>query len=340
MATLNFREFVDKHPEILADRHKLSFTRDSDPKALASQFRESGVIMLRDVIPTDALRQCREAFGKFVATLARTDRDADLRGANNPLAVDDGPSAHWDKGEEESGSWHPPWVVRHKDRAPTAIVLGEFIRSWAWPVIEAICDSKEIVVMFGLCLARHRIDEDLPLGVHQDSTAVNPDVPLSIWIPLGEVAPRRHSGLGFIVPSPGHPLPADDDNDVGMQYVVDNLDKVWVPHYQPGDLTVHSRFSPHFTTGYGTHSERYSLEIRLWAKEDRLMKYYDPSLWVSRRNGVPVVIETKCSLGIGAHGFLASTALQVMHGATASATEPRRLSLPRAVMGALRSVVR
>ena len=49
--------------------------------------------------------------------------------------------------------------------------------------------------MFGLCMARHAIDKDPTIGVHQDARAVNPDVPMSIWIPLGETAPNRHSGL-------------------------------------------------------------------------------------------------------------------------------------------------
>jgi hypothetical protein len=33
---------------------------------------------------------------------------------------------------------------------------------------------------------------------------------------------------------------------------------------------------------------------------------------VCRCDGIPVVVETKCSLGIAAHGFLASTALLSM----------------------------
>ena len=335
MPNQTFRSLVEQHPEILTDRHKLAFSRQDSVEETATKFTQEGAIMLRGVIPTETLDECREAFGRFVGTLGRPRRNLD----ESAFALDDGPSPNWDKGEEDSGSWHPPWVVRDMDQSPTALVLSELIRSWAWPVIERICHSTEIVVMFGLCLARHRIDEDLLLGVHQDVTAVNPEVPLSIWIPLGEVAPKKHSGLGFIVPSPGHTLPADSSNDVGVDYLMANLDKVWVPHYHAGDLTIHSRYSPHFTTGYGTHSERYSLEIRLWAKEDHLAKYCDPSLRVARRNGVPVIVETKCSLGIGAHAFLANTAMLAMQPAGASA-KPRRAPIGQTLMGALRSVVR
>jgi hypothetical protein len=339
MQNLNFRQLVAQHPEILIDRHKLSFSPKNSPEEAASQLSQSGVVMLRDVLPGATLKECRETFRRFVGTLGKKGGDADLREGDNTFALDDGPNSEWDNGEVASGSWHPPWVVQYLGRSPTSVVLTELIKSWAWPVIEKICDSQDIVVMFGMCIARHRIDEELTIGVHQDAKAVCPEIPLALWIPLSETAPNRHSGLGFVVPNPGKVLLAGSDNDLGSDYVLDNLDRVWVPHYHPGDLTIHSRFSPHFTTGYGTQSDRYSLEIRLWANQDSLMRYYDPSVRIARRNGVPVVVETKCSLGMGAHGFLANTAHLAMQ-AVSPAGKLRRTPLTRRFMGAFRAVVR
>src|SRR5713101_2603311 len=113
MRNLNFRQLVEQHPEILTDRHKLSFSVENISGEAASHFLESGVVMLRDVIPPETLRECRHTFGRFVSALGKKSRETELRQSDNALAVDDGPSSAWDKGETESGSWHPPWVVRY-----------------------------------------------------------------------------------------------------------------------------------------------------------------------------------------------------------------------------------
>jgi hypothetical protein len=333
MLTPRFPQLVAQHPEILTDRPTLSFSRENSAAEAAAEWRRSGVVMLRGVLCPKTLAKCRGPFHQFINGVIKKNRAARSPCNDGALTLDDGPSAEWDNGEIEFGSWHLPWVVRHRGHSPMAVVVSKLIRSWAWPVIEEICHSKDIMVMFGLCLARHNIDRELHVGIHQDATAVNPDVPLSIWIPLQDVVPRHQSGLGFVVPPPDHALPAAANNDIGVDYVLSQLNNIWVPQYHAGDLTIHSRFSPHFTTGYGTQTDRYSLEIRLWAREDALMKYYDPSMRICRRDGIPVVVETRCSLGIAAHGFLASTALLSMQ--TTGDALP-----PRTVMSALRDVAR
>lgn len=308
-----FRELAKEYPEIFRPRDELCFERSIDRGAIASKWYESGAVLLRDVIRRDVLSEARATFHKFIATTIKP-------GAKGRAAVeknsgcDDGPAAEWNEGEVIYGSWHAPWVIRHNGQAAMAMVVADLIGSWAWPVIEEICRSTDIVVMFGLCIGRHNIDQDLSVGVHQDAVAVNPDVPLSIWIPLHEVVPRRQSGLGFIVPSPGAAIPAKPNNDIGVSYVIDNVEKIWVPHYRAGDLSIHSRYSPHFTTGYGTLTDRYSLEVRLWAHDDSLRHLRDPSVMVSRRDGALVISETRCSKGIGAHHFVATLAhLAMVH---------------------------
>jgi hypothetical protein len=297
-----FHEVAAQHPEMLRRRADLSFSRGSDPGAVAQQWRQSGVVMLREVLSPEMLSGCRRTFGSVPA-------------------FDNGPGPEWANGETIHGSWHAPWTIRHAGQIPMATVLSELITSWAWPVIEEICQSKDIMVTFGLCLGRHNIDQPLLVGAHQDATAVNAEVPLSIWIPLQEVVPTRHSGLGFIVPSPEQVLDAEPNNDIGSSYFMSQLGNMWIPRYQAGDLTIHSKFSPHFTTGYGTMTDRYSLEIRLWARDDALLKYCDPSMRINRLNGVPVITETRCSPGVRAHGFVVSTARMLMQTIGGLSTE-------------------
>ena len=54
--------------------------------------------------------------------------------------------------------------------------------------------------------------------------------------------------------------------------MLDNLAAAWVPTYQSGDFTIHSCHTPHFTTGYGTASHRYSVEIRAIERPLRLVE--------------------------------------------------------------------
>ena len=337
-----FHEVVSQHPEMLRRRPDLSFTRESAADAVAREWKNSGVVLLREVLSAGMLAGCRQTFDQFIETEVKKNGGTVPPANGNATALDDGPAPEWANGETIHGSWHVPWIIRHGGQFPMAMVLSELINSWAWPVIEKICDSTDIMVMFGLCLGRHNIDQTLLVGAHQDATAVNPDVPLSIWVPLQEVKPRRDSGLGFIVPSPAQVLEAEPNNDIGQSYFMTQLGSMWIPHYQAGDLTIHSKLSPHFTTGYGTMNDRYSLEIRLWARDDAFLKYCDPSIRVTRRDGVPVITETKCSLGIRAHGFVASTALQAMQavgGLPAEVVGESKPPPPQGIAAALRRLV-
>ena len=55
MPNQTFRQLVEQHPEILADRHKLAFSRQDNVEETATKFTQEGAIMLRDVIPTETL---------------------------------------------------------------------------------------------------------------------------------------------------------------------------------------------------------------------------------------------------------------------------------------------
>lgn len=96
------------------------------------------------------------------------------------------------------------------------------------------------------------VDKPLAAGAHQDATTVAPE--LLLWIPFHAVTPRHNSGLGFITPAPERVLPTLPRNDVGTEYVLANFHNAWVPNPAPGDLSIHTNLSPHFTSGYGTRT--------------------------------------------------------------------------------------
>jgi hypothetical protein len=200
-------------------------------------------------------------------------------------------------------------------------VLSAAIRSWAWDIVEEICQSSNIVVLLKFCTARHSVDSLLGVGAHQDAKVVASDVPLSMWIPLQDIAPGHNSGLGFIVPHPEQILPTLPHNDIGAEYVLRDPRNIWIPSFTLGDLTIHSRLSPHFTTGYGTLSDRFSLEIRAMARAAASPRHLDPAVYVARRNGVPTIVEAHGTSDIGAEAFLSSPDL-----AHAASKELRRVS--------------
>jgi hypothetical protein len=278
-ANPQFDELVARYPQVQQDRYGLAFAGDVPASQIADELSRQGVVMLRNVLPASILWPCHWSFARFVRSLKLDRRSVD-------------------------GSWHRPWLVRHWGHRPAAVILAALFKSWAWRVVEKICGSTDIAVLLGLCIARHAIDKPLGAGAHQDARAVAPDVPFSMWIPLHGIAPRRNSGLGFIVPAPDRVLPSLPHNDIGPDYVLGNFDRAWVPPYSPGDVSIHTSLSPHFTTGYGTHTNRYSFEVRAMARDAAPAKYHDPAVYVGRREGRAMVVDTNCSAGSDAHPFL------------------------------------
>jgi hypothetical protein len=271
--SLSCRELLDHHPAVLEDRHRLSFTRETGPGTIVEALSRHGVVMLRQALPVEMLEPCRDAFHNFSRSLGRPRR---WRWG------DEGPDPRWDAGESELGSWHMPWVVRHRGRRPAATVITALLKSWAWPIIETLCDSREIAILLGYCVARHNIDAALGVGAHQDATVVSDRLPFSIWVPLHDVTPGRTSGLGFVVPAPTSVLAAQRNGDVGPTYILQNLPNIWLPAYCAGDITIHSKMSPHFTTGFGTGTDRYSLEIRAAPSSQASPEEMDPGLFVDQ----------------------------------------------------------
>jgi hypothetical protein len=283
---MDFRTLLEQRPEIVEDRYSLSFWQRHPPSEIAPAFAREGVVMLKGALPAALIASSAEAFGNFI------------------LAGDDLPSER----KTADGSWHSPWLVRCGTRFPAADLISAVIRSWAWDVVEEFCRSANIVVLLKFCTARHSVDRLLGVGAHQDAKVVASELPMSIWIPLQPVVPGRNSGLGFVVHPPGGLLPTLPHDDVGADYVLGDPARLWIPRYAPGDLTIHSRFSPHFTTGYGTLSDRFSLEIRAMPRSAAPAQHLDPAIYVARRRGIPTVIDAQSSAAIGATAFLAAVA--------------------------------
>jgi hypothetical protein len=276
---MNFRSLLESHPEVTQDRHSLAFSRGVAPDDIARAFARHGVVMLKEALPHPLLETARCAFAQFLHT-----------GEVGP--------------RNDVGSWHSPWQVRDGKDFPAATVLAGLIGSWVWEVVEEICQSSTLVVLLKFCTARHTIDKLLGVGGHQDAKVVDADVPLSIWIPLQDIVPGANSGLGFVVPHAHNLLPTLPHDDVGADYVLRDPSNLWIPPYKAGDLTIHSRLSAHFTTGYGTLTERYSLEVRAMPRRTAPPAHLDPALYVARRNGRPTIVEAVSSPALGAAAFI------------------------------------
>lgn len=301
-------ELLTTHPEICRDRHRLSFSNATPPGVVQDALHNAGVVMLRSALAPNVLRSARRAFRRFAHRLNEPRSPFDQTRLGSGLSGDDGPASQWSLGEGNTGSWHRPWVVRAWNRRPAAAVITALVDSWAWRVVEGLCGSTDIAILLGFCIARHAIDEEAGVGAHQDAKVVSPEIPFSIWVPLQDVAPGHSPGLGFVVPSPSGLLPTLPHGDIGADHVLNNLAGVWAPTYRTGDMTIHAKFSPHFTTLFGTKSDRYSIEIRAMARDAAPIAIQDPAIYVARRNGVPAIIGTNCSTGTRAHDFLAVVA--------------------------------
>jgi hypothetical protein len=295
---LNIRELVEQHPEVLDDRFGLSFSKSDALEDMTDALREQGVVMLQGVLDVALLANARRSFARFAASLGQRRQWARL------LDRDDRPKPEWASGEVPGGSWHNPWVVRHWLQRPAASIISAVIESWIWPIVERMCGSTDIAILLGLCQARHAIDIDLGVGAHQDARVLPAIAPFALWVPLQDVEPKQRSGLGFVTGAPAGLLPTLPHNDVGPDYVVSRIDRLWVPSYRAGDVTAHVNMLPHFTTGYGTGADRFSLEVRAVAAREAANPLDNPSVFVSRVGGRPRIVSTHTEPPVRARSFL------------------------------------
>jgi hypothetical protein len=266
---MDYKDLIERHPDIVRGRPSLTFSRSDRPTDIATALAEHGVVQLQQALPPALLEKARGAFQSFIAARGRV------------APEEEGPY---------SGDWFTPWTAHEGDFFPSGAIIAAVIRSWVWDVIEQISGSSNLALPLQWCTARHRIDQTMGVGAHQDAKVVARDVPFSLWIPLSPIVPGRQSGLGFVIPPPAEVLPTLPHNDVGPDYVLADLARLWVPTYALGDLTIHTGLSPHFTTGYGTNADRYSLEIRAMPRSQAPADYLHPGIFVSRRNGLPTVV--------------------------------------------------
>jgi hypothetical protein len=106
---MNFKDLVESHPEIMRDRHALAFSEQRRPADIAVAFARSGVVMLKDALPSETLATCAEAFRRFVHS---SEAKEGVARAGRRLQTGDG--------EPHAGSWHSPWAVRYRDGFPAS----------------------------------------------------------------------------------------------------------------------------------------------------------------------------------------------------------------------------
>ncbi len=290
-----FNEFIAAFPQTLLDRRGLSCALGDgqSPEQLLRRFAQNGVLLFRNVLPAPLIRSLLERCLAFGARLQNSPPPP-ANGRDIAAAYRDGIGNYL-------------WEMQVDNEYFLAPLIPALLRSWIWPAIEAIVGSQNIVILLSLCITRHMIDESLGLGAHQDAVALPGAVPFSIWIPLQDVRPGSCAGLGFVTPPPAGLLPRQHHIDVGEDYLLGRADDVWLPTYGVGDLSIHHNLTPHFTTGFGTKTERFSVEIRCMSMETAPNRLQDPAMYVLRRDsGEPTIFKTGASVGNIANGYLAS----------------------------------
>jgi len=241
---VQYRELLDKHPEMLGNRFNLIFRRGSEDEAVA-QFRRHGVIQLRHALPPILLADMREKCMRAAAAFEPSSRAAE---------------------GYRSGKGNYPWEFQ-LDGYVLAPLFRAAIESWAWKVIEKICGSRRIVFFVPQCMARHAVDVAMDIGAHQDAVNVSVHMPFSVWVPLQAINPGQMSSLGFIVNGEQQIL----DLSRFPEHMLAHAEFLWLPAYELGDLTIHDNLTPHSTTGFGTGSERLSVELRCTSRQAALM---------------------------------------------------------------------
>ncbi|HXW26221.1 MAG TPA: hypothetical protein VEK73_15865 [Xanthobacteraceae bacterium] len=232
---MDFAELLARHPEVGADRHGLVFARGAE-RAAAAAYRRHGVVQLRNALAPDFLAGLREKCLRAGAAFDPASAAAEgfRTGKGNNL-----------------------WDFR-LDGYVLAPFFAAMTASWAWAVVQEICGSADIVFFTAECAVRHVMDETRGLGAHQDAVNVSHDMPFAIWVPLHDAVPGRDSALGFIANGERALIDPQDF----PAHMLAHRDDLWMPTYRAGDLTIHDKMTPHYTTGFGTGSERISVELR------------------------------------------------------------------------------
>jgi hypothetical protein len=278
-----FDEFLAVFPQILAERKQLVHGSDavSSLDVLAGRFDQQGLLVFKQALSPVLISRVLEHLIDFGKKLERFPELARW----DPRT----PSAY------RQGTGNHVWELEIDEQYVLAPLIPALVGSWVWPAVEMLCGSTDILIALPACVMRHVTDNRLTLGVHQDTTAVSDVIPHSFWIPLHDVVPELCSGLGFVVPRPDGALPCAPNTDIGEHYLLEHVNDTWLPSYSSGDVSLHHKFTPHFTTGFGTQTERFSVEIRCMAASSVAPEHLrNPSLYVTRGSeGQPQITEMR-----------------------------------------------
>ena len=237
---MNFTDLVESHPEVVRDRYALSFSKQRAPAEIADSFSRFGVVMLKNALAPELLETCAGVFRRFVQSFRTgTGHSSPANaGACKGWVAKQTAGAGTVPGRCGTGIIFPPQPSCRRSSGPG---YGMLSRKFAARRTSSFCSSGA------------------PLGAASTSrsasarTRMQKSWPLPFLSQFGfrcrKSCRAMNSGLGFVVPGPDRLLPTLPHDDVGPEYVLSDLARLWIPPYAVGDLTIHSRFSPHFTTG-------------------------------------------------------------------------------------------
>ena len=123
---MNYKALIENQPEVVDDRHSLSFSHQHFPRDIAQAFSRFGVVMLKER-SAPMLKSCLDAFRSFVHSSTANRAESHARGGQGQ-----------------------PWLVRCGNFYPAATVISAVINSWTWNVVEELCQSSNIVVLLEL----------------------------------------------------------------------------------------------------------------------------------------------------------------------------------------------
>jgi hypothetical protein len=286
-----FNEFLSITPSALHDKWGVSLSPGLvTPAVAADRFQETGMLQFREVFNphiindyrSEAIRYGQLLFQQSLPNTVNLEYESYLSGDANKL-----------------------WEPRTERGFCFSTLIPFLIKSWVWPIIENICSSEDIVIFVSMSYLRHVTDLNLGIGAHQDAAGFETEIPIAMWLPLQKIIPKETTGLGFFIGAPKHVL-KHTNGDIGEEYFLSRGSDAFLPEYQVGDLSIHHMFTPHFTTGFGTLNERFSIELRFIGADKAPRELQDPAFLIKRVNGEPLIVESRISSSHPAVEFLKS----------------------------------
>lgn len=218
-----------------------SLPADVAPREVALKLCNWSALVVRDVVPLDAVERLRLALLHFDA---------------------------WRERRPDHVSWSKPdpywllWEMDGPEGLPIADMVAALVASPVRAIMAAIVGSDDFVIPLSHTGCRGVLDMlDMPspgAGFHQDAREVNPLVPFNLWLPLDPAAVGERSALGFWT------APYRDTPPRGKlaAFCDARPEWIWLPSWSVGDVGLFTNRTPHTTTHYASGRMRWAFELR------------------------------------------------------------------------------